>query len=296
MTRIGRLAAATVLAAVLAAGLVAAVPASPAAAATCPAPDSGVTVVVDFNGLGGGGVVVRCASGDPASGLAALQGAGFEYSFVETHPGLVCRIDGLPDDSCRRAPPTTAYWSYWYADRGGSWTYSGRGGGGRDPDPGTVEGWAFGAGGQPSQPPPAPPDQPPPEPPPDDPPADGGGEDPPADAEPPPPDRRDEAVEQPPGGGAPDPGEPGSGAPSSPVDRPTAPGTEAGPAAPGGITAGTAAPAEPAASTATRTGGLAGVVVTAAAVVALAGAGFWTAHRRRARRPTPDAAGSGPPG
>lgn len=40
-------------------------------------------------------------------------------------------------------------------------------------------------------------------------------------------------------------------------------------------------PGEPAASTVTDTGGPAGALVTAALVAVLAGAGFWTAYRRR---------------
>jgi hypothetical protein len=272
MIRIGRLAAV----AVLAAGLVVAVPASPASAAACPAPDTGVTVIIDFTGLGGG-TAIRCAPGDPASGLAALQGAGFEPSYLLSQPGFVCKIDGLPADACSRPPPLDAYWSYWYADRGGSWTYSSLGAASRDPAPGTVEGWAFGAGGQPgpAPPPPATPPEPPPEPPP----GDGDREPPPAGDQPPPaggeqpPDARDEPdlTGQPPAGPA-----TGELSPSAPDPAPS--GTA--PPPPGGVT-GAGPPAEPAASTATDPGGPAGVVLTAVAVAGLAGLGFWTARRRR---------------
>lgn len=136
------------------------VPASPTTAATCASADSGVTVVVDFSRIGGG-TAVRCAPGDPDSGLAALAAVGFSYEFVPGQPGFVCRIDGLPDP-CNGAP-VDAYWSYWHAPAGGSWQYSSLGAGYRDPAPGTVEGWAFGAGEQPGVSPPSPP--PPPEPP-----------------------------------------------------------------------------------------------------------------------------------
>src|SRR5262245_58733192 len=44
-------------------------------AGPCPA-GAGVTVVVDFQDLGGG-TVVRCAPGEQRSGLAALRAAGF---------------------------------------------------------------------------------------------------------------------------------------------------------------------------------------------------------------------------
>jgi hypothetical protein len=128
----------------------------------CPT-SSGVTVVVDFSALGGG-VAVRCAPGEPASGFAALTGAGFSIEQVRNVPGFLCRIDGLPGperESCMNTPPATAHWSYWTAPRGGSWSYVSSGAGTRTPPPGSVEGWAFvdGAGGAqpPSVPPPAPP-------------------------------------------------------------------------------------------------------------------------------------------
>lgn len=102
-----------------------------------------------------------CAAGDPTSGLGALQAAGFGYSFVPNRPGFVCRISERPDP-CNGAP-ATAYWSYWTAQPGGSWTYSNIGAGTRDPAPGNVDGWAFGSGVAPSVSPPAaapPPTQP----------------------------------------------------------------------------------------------------------------------------------------
>ncbi|WP_433273947.1 hypothetical protein ACQPZF_20400 [Actinosynnema sp. CS-041913] len=124
--------------------LVAVTPAAQAAA--CPG-TSGVTVVVDFTALGGT-VQTACAPGDPATGLAALTGAGFGYAFVPRRPGFVCRINALPDP-CNGAP-VTAYWSYWHAQPGGAWTYSTSGAAGHDPAPGSVEGWAFGAGQAPA--------------------------------------------------------------------------------------------------------------------------------------------------
>ena len=135
-------------------GAALAVPAAPAAAAACPS-GGGVTVVVDFASLGGG-TQTRCASGDPASGLAALRGAGFTPTRAAQQPGyFVCRIDGKPaNDPCQRTSPANAYWSYWHAKPGGSWTYSDAGAADYDPPPGTVEGWAFGAGKPPSSAPP----------------------------------------------------------------------------------------------------------------------------------------------
>lgn len=112
---------------------------SPASAASC----AGVKVVVDFTALGGG-VATGCAAGDPASGLKALELAQFPYAFVPRQPGMVCTIRSLPNPCSK--PTTSAYWSYWHATPGGAWTYSTSGAGSYDPAPGTVEGWAFGAG------------------------------------------------------------------------------------------------------------------------------------------------------
>lgn len=161
MSRASRILAAAALA--VAALGVHAVDVQPASAAsTC----DGVWVVVDGSVLGAS-ATVRCAPGDPSSGFEALTGAGHQYSFVPTQPGLVCIIDGRPA-TCNGAP-SDAYWSYWYARAGGAWTYSQRGAGARDPQSGTVEGWAFGAGDPPSVAPPAPPPEskPDPEPEPD---------------------------------------------------------------------------------------------------------------------------------
>ncbi|MGQ0838832.1 hypothetical protein [Actinokineospora sp.] len=128
---------------------------------------AGVTVVVDFGPLGGG-VQTGCAGGDPGSGLAALSGAGYGYTFASRQPGFVCRINGKPTaaaDACVFTSPTTAYWSYWHG-QGGSWSYGSSGAGAYNPAPGGVEGWAFGAGRQPGVAPPVAPPPPPPPPPP----------------------------------------------------------------------------------------------------------------------------------
>lgn len=116
---------------------------APASASPC----ANVRVVVDFAALGGG-VQSGCTDIDPSDGLIALDRAGFKYSFVPRQPGFVCRINELPNPCTK--PTTSAYWSYWHATPGGTWTYSNAGAGSHDPAPGTVEGWAFGAGVAPS--------------------------------------------------------------------------------------------------------------------------------------------------
>ncbi|WP_306416166.1 hypothetical protein [Micromonospora okii] len=141
------------LAAVVAAVVVtAAEPAPQAAHAAACTGTSGVTVVVDFAALGGG-VQVACALGDPTSGIAALQSADFTVTgTAEWGLDFICRINGEPTaatESCVN-PPATAYWSYWQATSGGSWSYSSSGPNSHDPAPGTVEGWSFGASAPPS--------------------------------------------------------------------------------------------------------------------------------------------------
>lgn len=108
----------------------------------CSDPD-GVTVVVDFQSLGAG-TIVACAPGPVSSGFDALGQAGIGYQTVTAFPGFICRIQGLPGDAdCADTPPANAYWSYWTAERGGSWRYSQTGAGSRTPPAGSVEGWSF---------------------------------------------------------------------------------------------------------------------------------------------------------
>lgn len=104
---------------------------------------SGVTVVVDFQELGGG-VHVRCAPGAVSSGFHALQQAGIDYQTTVRFPGFLCKIAGQPaNDPCVNTSPASAYWGYWVAPRGGQWCYSNWGAGNRTPPQGTVEGWSF---------------------------------------------------------------------------------------------------------------------------------------------------------
>jgi hypothetical protein len=134
---------------VLATGVAAVAVAEDSSAAACPS-SSGVTVVVDIGSLGG--TSVGCAS-SPGSGLDALKATGHSVTYVPRQPGLVCTIDRRPDP-CNGAP-TTAYWSYWRASAGGTWSYSTVGAAGTHPKGGTVEGWAFGAGKPPAMRPPS---------------------------------------------------------------------------------------------------------------------------------------------
>lgn len=206
-------------------------PGSPVAAAGsagyCP-DAAGVTVVVDFNELGGG-TVVRCAPGSQATGLAALKSAGFQITgTLRWGEGFICRIEGKPSadaEKCVDTPPASAYWSYWHAPNGGSWTYSDKGVLNRTPPAGSFEGWSFSLnrdpndaprpGVTPSRPaPPPPPPASPPAPPASDvpvaPPSAGG------DGAPPPADGGQPGAADPGQPGATDGGQPGAADPGQP--------------------------------------------------------------------------------
>ena len=149
----GRLAAAGLLAAV-AAGLAPGTAQAQRAGLPGYCPDAnGVTVIVDFQELGGT-TIIRCAPGDQPTGLAALKNAGIQITGTQRWgEGFVCRIEGKPgpeSEACIDTPPASAYWSYWHGTPGGTWTYSSLGASSYNPAPGTVEGWAYGAGSAPS--------------------------------------------------------------------------------------------------------------------------------------------------
>ncbi|MDO9458386.1 hypothetical protein [Nocardioides sp.] len=97
--------------------------AAPAQAAAC-STASGVTVVADFNGLGGGvqGACVADGGGDKASDL--FPAAGFPLNLqTPGSPGYVCQVSGKPN-GCGR-PDGDAYWGLWWSDgRTGRWTYA----------------------------------------------------------------------------------------------------------------------------------------------------------------------------
>jgi hypothetical protein len=131
---------------------VAAVAGTPGA---CKSKTTGVTVAVDFTAFGGK-VQVRCAPGAPATGVAALQQAGFTPAGTATYGlAFVCRINSLPStaqQACVTTPPANAYWAYYHANKGATtWTYTAQGPSSYKPAQGSIEAWAFGNSAKPSK-------------------------------------------------------------------------------------------------------------------------------------------------
>lgn len=202
----------------------------PATADTGCSTTHGVTVIVDFKALGGG--VQRGCAINPASGLDALQKAGFGTAgTTRWGNAFVCRIDGKPGnppETCAETPPGTAYWAYHNAkptDAG--WKYVQLAATLTRPQPGSIEGWAFGARALPGIAP--------------------------SDAIPPPvtlPPSTEPPVTQPPVTNPPEPVRPGGGG-NTPATTQTQPGTNNGgggshPVAPGATTSGGGREAPPA--------------------------------------------------
>lgn len=120
--------------------------------------DTGVTVVVDFQQLGGT-TIVRCNPRPTrGTGLDALKGAGFQLAGVQRWgESFVCRIENQPSavaelpvagnegyqETCVDTPPAAAYWSYWHAGNNCQWEYSQWGVKNRDFIQGGFEGWSF---------------------------------------------------------------------------------------------------------------------------------------------------------
>lgn len=123
---------------------------TPAQAAACSG-TNGVTVVIQSSA----GTSTRCASGDPGSAYAALQKVA-SVTPVTTQPGFICQINDYPDANCSRTPPASAYWAFFHAPAGGSWSYSQSGASSYNPKPGSSVGFRFGSGTPPSVTPAAP--------------------------------------------------------------------------------------------------------------------------------------------
>ncbi|WP_409492993.1 ABC transporter substrate-binding protein [Amycolatopsis sp. cmx-11-12] len=119
---------------------------------------TGVTVVVDFQQLGGT-TIVRCnPQPTRGTGLDALKGAGFQIAGAQRWgEAFICRVENRPSaaenvpiagrekyrELCIDTPPAQAYWSYWHASNNCAWDYSQWGVKNRDFTPGGFEGWSF---------------------------------------------------------------------------------------------------------------------------------------------------------
>lgn len=104
--------------------------AAPAGSATC-ADGGGVSVVVDFKGLGGGVQSVCDADGGGQKASSLFSGNGFALTYAQRTPGFVCRVQGKPaSDPCVNTSPANAYWGLWWSDgTTGKWTYASVGAG-----------------------------------------------------------------------------------------------------------------------------------------------------------------------
>ena len=100
-------------------------PSAPASAAACSGA-SGVTVVVDPHGLGGGVRAICDGSGGGAKASTLFTRNGFDLTYVQRQPGFVCQIDGAPaSDPCVNTPPADAYWGLFWSDgTTGTWSYA----------------------------------------------------------------------------------------------------------------------------------------------------------------------------
>lgn len=106
-----------------------ALPAAPAPAsvptASCP-PGHGVTVVVEFNELGGDDLDLCDEGGGGRTVARLLEDHDLPLTYVQRQPGFVCRVAGVPEqDPCVNTPPDDAYWSLWWSDgSSGMWSYA----------------------------------------------------------------------------------------------------------------------------------------------------------------------------
>ena len=98
---------------------------APTSAATCSSA-SGVSVVVDFDGVTGGVRSACVAGGGDRPADEVITSAGFALTWVQRQPGFLCRVDGVPaGDPCANTPPADAYWGLFWSDgKDGVWHYS----------------------------------------------------------------------------------------------------------------------------------------------------------------------------
>ncbi len=116
------------------------------AVAACPGA-TGVTVIVDYNEVGGPTRAGCDPDGAGKSASEVFPGAGFALEYHPRQPGYVCKVTGLPDD--RPCLESDSFWSLWWSDgESGEWRFSNQGVGGLTvPEGGYVAfAWHEGAG------------------------------------------------------------------------------------------------------------------------------------------------------
>ena len=90
-------------------------PVAPATGATC-GDAGGVSVVVDFKGLGGGAQSVCDPSGGGTQASTLFTRNGFDLTYAQRQPGYVCRVEAVPaSDPCVNTSPASAYWGLWWS-------------------------------------------------------------------------------------------------------------------------------------------------------------------------------------
>jgi hypothetical protein len=125
---------------------------------------AGVIVAVDYakfpTGPEAGSTYIGCAptptTGTATTGFTAFALAGFTTAGDQHDgPAFICRIgvSEIPNsqeptsaqDACINTPPTTALWNYWHANTGATtWTFSASGAMSYQPQPGSIDAWAYG--------------------------------------------------------------------------------------------------------------------------------------------------------
>lgn len=122
-----------------------------AAAAACPAA-AGVTVIVDYNEIGGPTRAGCDADGGGRSASQVFPDAGFPLEYHPRQPGYVCKVTGLPDD--RPCLENDSFWSLWWSDgESGRWSFSNQGVGGLTVPEGGYVAFAWHEGSGNAQPP-----------------------------------------------------------------------------------------------------------------------------------------------
>ena len=119
---------------------------------------SGSATAVDCTCHGGVWVVVDmpdkplaagCAH-QPTDGMDALSQIGVDVRQPNSKPGLVCELQGRPQDACAHGgydKSPRQFWSYWHAaSPADKWTFSTKGADQYHPAAGSVEGWGWGTG------------------------------------------------------------------------------------------------------------------------------------------------------